>query len=125
MGTDKIQKDQLAVVYAALVLNGDGENKVEITSDKLTAVLKAANLTVNPFFPSLYAKVLKEVDIKELVLSGTGGGAAAGPVSAGAQDKGGEKKEEEKPKEEEKKEEPEEESASIGGLFGSDDDDDF
>merc|ERR1712232_832793 len=103
MGTDKIQKDQLAVVYAALVLNGDGENKVEITSDKLTAVLKAANLTVNPFFPSLYAKVLKEVDIKELVLSGTGG----------------EKKEEEKPKEEEKKEEPEEESASIGGLFGS------
>lgn len=40
--TDKNQQDQLACVFAALLLNGDGSSSVEITTDKITAVLRAA-----------------------------------------------------------------------------------
>ena len=116
-------KDQIGCIYAALLLNGDGDSKVEITSDKLLNILRAAKLEPNPFFPNLYAKVLASVDLNELILSGLGGSGSAGPVSTSTSTTSAptETKVEEK-KEEPKKEEKEEESASIGGLFGSDDD---
>jgi len=124
----KPQKDQMGCIFAALLLHGDGDSSVEITSDKLTNILRAAKIEANPFFPSLYAKILKSVDIKDLILSGAlsggGSGGSAAPVAAGGSSApaatGGnaptaEKKEEKK----EKEEEPEEQS--IGGLFGSED----
>ena len=114
-------KDQMACIYASLLLHGDGDSPVEITSDKLMNILRAAKVDPNPFFPNLYSKVLQSTNMKDLILSGVGGSGgvvASGPVSTNAPV---ETKQEEK-KEEPKKEEKEEESASIGGLFGSDDD---
>ena len=120
----KPQKDQMGCVFASLLLHGDGDSPVEITSDKLINILRAAKVDPNPFFPNLYARILKTVDIKDFILSGVGGG-SSGPVSTSAPTGGNATTETttEAPKEEAKKEEvKEEESASIGGLFGSDDD---
>merc|ERR1712227_865492 len=43
---------ELACTYAALILNDDG---IDITADKLTAILKAAKVDVEPFWPGLFA----------------------------------------------------------------------
>ncbi|KKZ64688.1 large subunit ribosomal protein LP1 [[Emmonsia] crescens] len=106
---------ELAVSYAALILADDG---VDITSDKLQSILKAANvLEVEPIWASLFAKALEGKDVKDLLLNvGSGGGAAAAatggaaPVSAEA----GAAEE----KKEEKEEEKEESDEDMGfGLF--------
>merc|ERR1739842_163954 len=55
---------ELACTYAALILNDDD---VEITGDKITAILKAANVEFEPFWPSLFAGALKDVDVRSLI----------------------------------------------------------
>merc|ERR1712063_220713 len=75
---------ELACTYAALILNDDD---VEITGDKITAILKAANVEFEPFWPSLFAGALKDVDVRSLITnigSGVGSGPAAGGVAAAA-----------------------------------------
>ena len=47
---------ELACTYAALILNDDD---CEVTGDKITAILKAANVEIEPFWPSLFAGALK------------------------------------------------------------------
>ncbi|KAI9499250.1 60s acidic ribosomal protein-domain-containing protein [Zychaea mexicana] len=103
----------LAIVYAALILKDDN---VEVTSDKLQTLVKAAGLTeIEPIWFSLYAKALEGQDLKELIFNvGAGAGAAAaGPAAGGAAAT------EEAAAEEEKKEEEKEESdEDMGfGLF--------
>jgi len=121
---NKQQKDQMGCIFAALLLHGDGDNKVEITSDKLLNILRASRIDPNPFFTNLYAGVLQSVDIKEIVLSGLGGGSGgqSGPVSSGPSTTSAPVETKVEEKEEPKKVEKEDESASIGGLFGDDDD---
>jgi len=105
---------ELACTYAALVLNDDD---VEITGDKITAILKAANVEFEPFWPSLFAGALKDVDVRSLITnigSGVGSGPAAGGAAAGGDAAA------EAPKEEAKKAESssEEEDDDMGfGLF--------
>merc|ERR1712227_280352 len=76
---------ELACTYAALILNDDG---IDITADKLTAILKAAKVDVEPFWPGLFAGALKDVDVTSLISNiGSGAGAAApagGAAAAGA-----------------------------------------
>merc|ERR1712061_8386 len=89
---------ELACTYAALILNDDD---VEITGDKISTILKAANVQFEPFWPSLFAGALKDVNVRELITNigsgvGTGGGGGAAAAGGAA---------EEAPKEEEKKEE--------------------
>merc|ERR1712119_94997 len=94
-----------AIVYAALILADD---QIDITADKLNALLSAANVEVESYWPGLFAKALDGVDVKSLVSNvGAGGGGAAAPAAAAA----GEVKEE-------VEEEAEESDDDMGfGLF--------
>jgi len=108
---------ELATSYAALILADDG---VDITADKLTSIIKAANVPdVEPIWASLFAKALEGKDVKDLLLNvGSGGGAApaAGGAAGGAAAGGAAPAEE--AKEEAKEEEKEESDEDMGfGLF--------
>jgi large subunit ribosomal protein LP1 len=104
---------ELAASYAALILADDG---VEITSDKLQTLIKAANVEgVEPIWTSIFAKALDGKDIKDLLTNvGSGGGAPVAGGAAGGADGGAAPAAEEK-KEEEAAEESDEDMGF--GLF--------
>ncbi|RXG52212.1 60S acidic ribosomal protein P1 [Armadillidium vulgare] len=57
-------KDELACVYAALILLDDD---VPITAEKISTILKAANVNVEPYWPGLFAKAAAGLDLRALV----------------------------------------------------------
>ncbi|KAF9928299.1 hypothetical protein BGZ65_006342 [Modicella reniformis] len=101
----------LATSYAALILTDDN---IEITSDKLQTLLKAANVEVESIWITLFVKALEGKDVAAM-LSNVGAGGAAPAAASGAPAAGGAAVEEKK----EEKEEPKEESdEDMGfGLF--------
>jgi large subunit ribosomal protein LP1 len=106
---------ELACVYAALILADDD---VAITAEKISTILKAANVEVESYWPGLFAKALESVDVKTLITNvGSGAGAApaaggAAPAAAGAAPAA------EAAKEEKKVESESEEDDDMGfGLF--------
>nr|ACR54112.1 ribosomal protein P1 [Palaemon varians] len=109
--------DELACVYAALILMDD---EVPITVEKISTILKAASVTVEPYWPGLFAKAASGLDLRAIVCNvgsgvgtgGGGGGSAPAPGSAPTADA---------PAAEEKKEESaaEESDDDMGfSLFG-------
>ncbi|XP_061364058.1 large ribosomal subunit protein P1 [Gastrolobium bilobum] len=106
---------ELGCTYATLILHDDG---IPITAEKISALLKAANVTVESYWPSLFAKLAQKRNVEDLVLNaGSGGGAAvavAAPSAAGGG--GGGAAAAAAPAAEEKKEEPKEESDDDMGF---------
>ena len=72
---------ELACTYAALLLHDDGQ---EVTAEKLQQVLKAAGVSVEPYWPGLFAKTLANKKIDDLITNiGSGARQHAGPNPAG------------------------------------------
>lgn len=105
--------EELAVVYSALILQDDD---IAITSEKLQTILKAANVEVEPYWPTLFAKALEGVDVKGLI-SNISSGVGSGPATGGAAPAGGAGAPAEAAKES-KKEEADEESEEDDMGFG-------
>merc|ERR1711982_229741 len=106
--------NELACTYSALILADDD---VPVTAEKINTILKAANVEVETIWPSLFAKALASVNIRDIITnvgSAVGSAPAAGGGGGGAAAEAAEEK-----KEEEKKEESEdEEDDDMGfGLF--------
>ncbi|KAJ0042499.1 hypothetical protein Pint_17919 [Pistacia integerrima] len=103
---------EIACSYACMILHDDG---IAITADKIAQLVKASNLSVESYWPSLFAKLAEKRNIDDLIMNvGAGGGAAApAAVSAPAGGAGGAAA---APPPEEKKEEPKEESDDDMGF---------
>jgi len=94
-----MSKDENACTYAALILADDD---IAITSEKLQTLLKAANVSVEPYWPGLFAKALESCDVKSLLSNvGSAAAAPAAGVAAPAAEAPKEEKKEEKVVEEE------------------------
>ncbi|KHN87140.1 60S acidic ribosomal protein P1 [Toxocara canis] len=107
--------NEVACVYAALILQDDD---VAVTGDKITTILKAAHVEVEPFWPGLFAKALEGVDVKSLITSVSSGVGSGSPAPAGgeAPAAAAAPAADAAPKKEEKKEEPKEESDDDMGF---------
>lgn len=104
--------EELACVYSSLILQ---DNNVPVTAEKINALLKAASVDVEPFWPGIFAKAVESLNLKDLV-SNIGSGAGAPPAAAGGAAAPAAAAEEKK--EEKKEEEEEEEDDDMGfGLF--------
>ena len=104
------QRDQLACSLAALLLHDEGS---DVTADSLKKVLKAANITVAAYWPTLLGKSLEGKNVGDY-LKVSGGGAAPTQGAAPAQGNAPAKKEEAPaPVEEE-----EDVDMDMGDLFG-------
>eukprot|EP01064_Diplonema_japonicum_P033889 TRINITY_DN680_c0_g1_i1.p2 TRINITY_DN680_c0_g1~~TRINITY_DN680_c0_g1_i1.p2 ORF type:complete len:106 (+),score=48.11 TRINITY_DN680_c0_g1_i1:56-373(+) len=71
--------DELACVYAALILHDEG---LECTADKISTLTKAAQLNVESFYPGLFASFLEQSSLEGL-LANTGGAAPEAAAPAG------------------------------------------
>lgn len=52
-------------------------------AEKISTILKAADVKVEPYWPGLFAKALDGVDVKALITN-VGSGAGAAPAAGGA-----------------------------------------
>ena len=87
--------------------------KFSFQADKLTKLIQAANVSVEPFWPGLFAKALEGRNIGDLICN-VGSAPAAAPAGGAAAGGGAEESKEEK--KEEKKPESEEESDDDMGF---------
>lgn len=76
-----IEKQELATTYACLILHDD---KADVNEDSINSLLQAANCTVEPYWPKLFADFLSGRDIDDLLLSAGAAGPGAGPAADAA-----------------------------------------
>ncbi|XP_047322550.1 60S acidic ribosomal protein P1-like [Impatiens glandulifera] len=72
---------EIACTYAALILFDDG---IPITAEKIATLVKAANVSVESYWPSLFAKLAEKRNIEDLIMNVGSGGGGAAPVAAAA-----------------------------------------
>jgi large subunit ribosomal protein LP1 len=91
------EKAELLCTYAALILNDD---KVDITDENISKLVAASGATIEPYWPKLFAGLLAERDVDELLLSGGAGGPSSGGAAGGAAAAAGDDAAEAEPEEE-------------------------
>lgn len=74
-------REELACVYSSLILFDDD---ISITAEKLQTILKTANVEIEPYWPTLFAKALEGVDIKGLITNISSGVGSGAPAAGGA-----------------------------------------
>eukprot|EP00842_Homolaphlyctis_polyrhiza_P007027 jgi/Hompol1/913/HPOL_001606-RA len=110
---------EAACVYAALILQDEG---LEITADKLSALIAAAGVEVEAIWPTIFAKALAGKDLSAFLFNVGAGGAAApagaAPAGGAAAAAGGAAAAADAPAAESKKEEAKDEESDGDMGFG-------
>ncbi|KAM7276715.1 hypothetical protein ACFE04_018581 [Oxalis oulophora] len=71
---------EIACSYAVMILHDEG---IPVTAEKISTIVKSANVDVESYWPSLFAKLASTRDIGDLITNaGAGGGGAAAAVAA-------------------------------------------
>ncbi|CAN1258544.1 60S acidic ribosomal protein P1-2 [Linum perenne] len=66
---------EIACSYAIMILHDEG---IPITSDKISALVKASGVKCESYWPSLFAKLAEKRNVEDLILNA---GAAGGVVN--------------------------------------------
>eukprot|EP00667_Euglena_gracilis_P032690 EG_transcript_50867 len=99
-----LQKNsELACTYASLILHDEG---LEVTPDRISAMITAAGVQIESYYTSLFAKFLAGKNLGSMLSVSAGAApapaaAAAAPAAGGAAAPAAEAKKEEKKEEEE------------------------
>merc|ERR1712039_947741 len=101
---------ELACTFATLVLHDDSAN---VSAENINKLLKASNVECEPYWATLFANALADVNIGDVLFSSGGGGVSA-PAPTGGDANAPAKAEAVK---EEEKAEEEEEDMDLGDLF--------
>lgn len=108
-----LSNDELACIYAALILADDN---VDIKGDKIAAILKAADYEIESYWPGLFAGALEGIKVTDLIKNVGSAPMAAAPAATTATAPAADDKKaaggKEAPKKEEKK--PEKEDSDEG-----------
>ena len=106
-------RDQMACVFAILLLHDDAQ---EASEENVKKVLAAADLKVQPYWPALFLKAIQGRSIDSLLTCG-GGSQQAAPAPATDSKKDASKNAAPAKKEKEEEKVVPEEAGSFGGLF--------
>merc|ERR1711931_526427 len=79
MATKEISRDEIVCTMAAIVLLDD---EVSVTSEKIVTMLKAANVEIEPYWPSLFAKATNGLDLKSVCTNISAGGGVGAPAAS-------------------------------------------
>merc|ERR1711912_22554 len=86
----RMSAGELGCTYASLILHDDGQ---EVTEDKIKALLKAADVETEAYWPGLFCRAFNDFEggMDKLVTTPAlgGGGGGAGPAAAAGGDAGG------------------------------------
>ena len=103
----KEEHDELSCVYAALILQ---DEQMEVTTEKLQKLLSVTGNKVEPYWPSLFSKAMKGVNVMNLVSQSSASSAPVQATTVAAPV-------EEKKKEPEKEAPKEEDAPAVNSLF--------
>ncbi|KAA8495017.1 60S acidic ribosomal protein P1 [Porphyridium purpureum] len=76
-----MSSSELACAYATVILQDDG---LTVSADNIQKLIAAAGVSVEAFYPGLFAKYPVELSSLVGMTIGSGGGAAAGGAAAAA-----------------------------------------
>merc|ERR1712029_829741 len=71
---------ELACTFATLVLHDEGQ---AIAADGISKLLKAANVNIEGFWPTLFANALADANVGDILMSGGGGSGVSAPAPTG------------------------------------------
>ncbi|KAK4758936.1 hypothetical protein SAY87_020237 [Trapa incisa] len=71
---------EVACTYATMILHDDG---IPITAEKIAILVKSSNVSVESYWPSLFAKLAEKRNIDDLIMN-VGGSAAPVAAAGGA-----------------------------------------
>merc|ERR1712017_8086 len=116
----RMSAGELGCTYASLILHDEGQ---EVTEDKIKALLKAANVETEAYWPGLFCRAFNDFEggMDKLVTTPAlgGGGGGAGPAAAAGGDAGGDAAAEKKKSSSEEADM----AAPAASIFGDDGDD--
>lgn len=60
------ERQELAVTYAALILSD--EQQLAVSAENLNKLLQASHVSVQPYYPKLFARILEGKDVTDVLL---------------------------------------------------------